>query len=98
MATQKRVAVKEFCLHHNIAIDFIDELHHNDVIQLVMVKRSRYIPAKNLHSLEKIVRLYNDLNINFEGIQTILHLLSTLEKKEVELTDLRNRLAFYTED
>ena len=96
MATQKLVAVKEFCLHHNISNDFIIELYQNEIIELVTVKRTRFIPEKNLHTLEKIIRLHNDLEINLEGIQTILHLLSALEKKEAQLSTLRNQLEFFT--
>lgn len=95
MATQKLVAVKEFCLHHNITPQFIQDLHRNEIIELVMVKRTSFIPEKKLHALEKIVRLYNDLHINIEGIQTVLQLLSSLEKKEAELNELKNRLEFY---
>jgi hypothetical protein len=96
MATQKMIALKDFCRHHQISPDFMLELHRSDVIELVLVKRSRFIAEKQLHTVEKIARLYNDLHINnIEGIQTILHLLSTLERKEAELNRLRNQLAFY---
>ncbi len=33
--------------------------------------------------------------INIEGIQTILQLLTSIEKKETELKELRNKLDFY---
>ena len=95
MAKQKLVAVKQFCTLHQISIEFIQELHRNEVIELVMVKRTGFIAEKNLHTVERAVRLYHDLHINIEGIQTILHLLSSLEKKEAELNTLRNQLAFY---
>ena len=96
MAAQKLIAIKEFCLHHHISKDFIHELHQFEMIELVTVKRSRFIAEKNLHTLEKIVRLHNELQVNIEGIQTILHLLTSLEKKEAELYTLRNQLEFYT--
>ena len=95
MANKKMIAVKEFCSHHNISVAFIQELHRNEMIELEMVKRTGFIAEKNLHTVEKAVRLHNDLHINIEGIQTILHLLSSLEKKEAELITLRNQLAFY---
>jgi chaperone modulatory protein CbpM len=96
MATQKLIAVKEFCTYHNISTELIHELHRNEIIELVMVKRTSYITEKNLPHFEKAVRLYNDLHVNIEGIQTILHLLSSIEKKEAEITKLRNLLDFYT--
>lgn len=96
MATKKMIAVKEFCIHHNISVDFIKELHRNEIIELVMVKRTGFIAEKNLHMLEKAIRLHNELHVNIDGIQTILHLLSTLERKDAELISLRNQLSFYT--
>ncbi|MEO8772032.1 MAG: chaperone modulator CbpM [Ferruginibacter sp.] len=96
MPVQKLFAIKEFCLHHNVSNDFINELHHNEIIELITVKRTRFIAEKNLHTLEKIVRLHNDLQVNIEGIETILHLLASLEKKETEIYTLRNQLEFYT--
>src|SRR6187399_1217058 len=95
MATKKMIAVKEFCSHHNISIEFIQELYRNEMIELEVVKRKSFIAEKNLHAVEKAVRLHNELHINIEGIQTILHLLSSLEKKEAELITLRNQLSFY---
>ena len=96
MAARKLIAVKEFCTLHKVRYEFISELHRNDMIELVMVKKTGYIPHKYLSDLEKMVRLYNDLHINIEGIQTILHLLSRLEDKETELKNLRNQLEFYS--
>ena len=96
MAAQKLVAVKQFCSYHNISQEFIQHLRQNDIIELVMVKRTRYIPENQLQILEKALRLYNDLQLNAEGIQTILHLLSSLEKKQAEINMLQNQLEFYS--
>lgn len=95
MATGKLVAVKDFCLHHNIEVAFIEELSHHGIIEIVRVKRSGYIPMKNLETLERVIRLYNDLEVNPPGIATILQLLSQLSNKEAELLALRNELEFY---
>jgi hypothetical protein len=98
VASQKLIAVKEFCVHHHISTDFIFSLQQNEMIELVTIKRTHYINESNLSNLEKIIRLYNDLQINIEGIQTIFHLLASIEKKESELTKLRNKLAFYSSE
>ena len=98
MAAHKLIAVKEFCAYHNISTELVFELYRNEVIDLVMVKRTGYIEEKNLCHFEKAIRLYNDLHVNIEGIQTILHLLTHIEKKEAEITRLRNQLEFYTRD
>ena len=96
MAIQKLIAVKEFCAHHDISAEFLFDLQHNEIIELVTIKKTSFIDVKQLPSLEKVIRLYRDLQINVEGIQTILQLLSTIERKELELNYLRNPLDFYT--
>ena len=98
MAAKKLIAVKEFCAYHHISTELVHELYRNEVIELVMIKRTGYIAEKNLSHFEKVVRLYNDLQVNIEGIQTILHLLTHIEKKEAEITRLRNQLHFYTSE
>jgi DNA-binding transcriptional MerR regulator len=95
MAAQKLISVKEFCVHHNIQSDFIIDLERNEMIELVTVKRTRYISENNLLAIEKMIRLHQELQINIEGIQTILQLLNKLDKKEAELNSLRNTLSFY---
>jgi len=96
LATKKLIAVKEFCLHHRISSDFIFELHRNEMVELVTIKRTSYIAEKNLHDIERMTRLYNELQVNIEGIQTIFHLLTRIEKKDAELQALRDQLAFYS--
>lgn len=95
MSKQKLIAVKEFCVHHNLSREFIIDLYNNELIELVTIKRTMYIPETGLQLLEKIIRMHHELEINIEGIQTILQLLSSIDKKEKELTSLKNQLSFY---
>jgi hypothetical protein len=95
MPVTKLIAVKTFCLQHNIPADFILELHQHEIIQLVIEKRNRFIPVKQLQELERIVRIYRDLQLDINGIQTVLHLVNRLQEKEAEITALRNQLNFF---
>ena len=98
MATGKQVAAKSFCLHHNIQYEFIRQAKEHDLIEVVMEEKTCYIPFTQLEKLEKIVRLYNELDINFEGIETIFHLLDKLEEKEKELRRVNNLLEYYSKE
>ncbi len=95
MASPKLITVREFCTHHQISMEFILQLQQYELIELQIEKRTYFIPESRIDKLEKIIRLHNDLEINMEGIQTIFHLLDSLEKKETELIKLKNQLAFY---
>jgi hypothetical protein len=50
-----------------------------------------------LHILEKIVRLYYDLDINIEGIDAVINLLQRMEDMQHEIVLLKNRLRLYEE-
>lgn len=95
MPAKKLISVKEFCNHHHVDKHFIEQLHRLELITLVRVKRTGFINEQTLAPLEMIIRLHNELEVNAEGIETILHLLSRLQQKNEELIRLRNQLEFY---
>ena len=96
MARTKLIAAKDFCSYHNITIEFISALKENELIDLVIEKRTAYIPQKQLPQLETIIRLHNELQINPEGIPIVLQLINQLQQKEKELLHLKNLINFYT--
>jgi hypothetical protein len=96
MATQKLIAVKEFCLHHKIKTEFIFDLQQYDLVELVTIKRTKYIPENDLAAVERMLRLHVDLAINIEGIHAVSKMIAALERKETELKRLRNLLEFYS--
>lgn len=95
MAKTKGIAAKAFCSYHNISIEFISALKENELIDLMIEKRTAYIPQNQLPQLETIVRLHNELQINAEGIPTVLQLIKQLQQKEKELQELKNLVNFY---
>jgi hypothetical protein len=95
MQTESLIAVDEFCANHNIEISFINSLRQTGLIEITTIKKSWFIDADNLHQLEKFIRLYYELDINIEGIDTINHLLKRIDSLQDEIIVLRNRLRLY---
>jgi hypothetical protein len=95
MGTEYLIAVDEFCASHNIEISFISSLHQSGLIEITTIKNSGFIEADQLRQLEKFIRLYYDLDINLEGIETIDHLLLHINSMQDEIRSLRNRLRLY---
>ena len=89
------IPADEFCTSHNIEISFISSLQEAGLIEIITVKETDYIYESQLNDLEKIVRLYYDLDINLEGIDTVINLLQRISDMQDEITFLRNRLRFY---
>jgi hypothetical protein len=95
MKSENLIALNEFCLHHNIEISFISSLEQNGLIEIHKIQETGFIEAGQLHQLEKIVRLFYELDINLEGIETINHLLNKINSLQSEITGLKNRLRLY---
>jgi hypothetical protein len=89
------IAVDDFCINHNLEISFISSLQQNGLIKITTIKETGFIDADQLRQLEKIVRLYFELDINLEGIETITYLLQRINSLQEEITLLRNRLRLY---
>jgi hypothetical protein len=65
------------------------------LIELITVKKQACIDEAYLSDLEKILRLNKELDINFEGIDAIFHLLKRVEELQEELKVAKVRLSLY---
>lgn len=89
------IAAEEFCQHYNIEYSFIHSLQQHGLIEVTTVQETRYLPSAQLPVVEKLIRLHNDLDINFEGIEAINYLLQRIEDMQQEITSLKNKLRVY---
>lgn len=95
MLKENLIPAGDFCINHNIEISFISSLHENGLIDITTIDETIYIYPNELPQLEKISRLYYELGINLEGIETITHLLNRMDEMQNEITTLQNRLRLY---
>ena len=95
MGTEKLIQVDNFCAWHNVEFSFIHSLHEYGLIEITTKEDKAFIPESDLVQAEKLVRLYNDLHINLEGVEVVTYLLEQLKKQQEEITQLQNRLRFY---
>jgi len=98
MRTDYLIAVDEFCANHNIETSFINSLQENGLIEITTIKEAVFVDSAQLRQLEKIVRLYYELDINLEGIETINYLLQRISSLQDEVLLLRNTLSIYEAD
>jgi hypothetical protein len=95
MQTEYLIAIDEFCASHNVEISFISSLQQNGLIEIITVKETGFINAGDLQQLERFIRLYYELDINLEGIETITYLLQKIISQQEEILALKNRLRLY---
>ncbi|MBL0741027.1 chaperone modulator CbpM [Chryseolinea lacunae] len=95
MEREDKISARLFCAHHNIAVSFIHSLSNSGIIVTEKIEDDIYLPLSELNRLEKIVRFHFDLDINLEGIETIIHLLDRMDDMQDQITRLTNRIKAY---
>jgi chaperone modulatory protein CbpM len=98
MPTEHLIPADKFCAYHHIEFSFIRNMQEFGLIEIKQVKDTSYIPEDQLEKAEQMIRLYNDLEINAEGIDTITHLLRRINRMQAEITVLKNKLRMYEDD
>jgi hypothetical protein len=95
MQKEPLIATDAFCSSHQIESSFIHQLYESGLIEIITREDAKYIPSGQLLLLEKMVRLYYEMDINLEGIETINHLLQRIHQQQEEISALKNRLRNY---
>ena len=95
MQSEDMIAAEEFCTHHKIDISFIYTLKESGLVETIIVEEKIFMPVSQLPHLEKMVRLYFELGINLEGLETIMYLLKRMDAMQHQITELHNRLSIY---
>ncbi len=96
MKTVKFIKIEQLCDYYQIPNTFFAELEEYGLLNSDIYNDKKMAVREDfLGDLEKIMRLHYDLNINMEGIDTVLNLLEKIEKLEKELAYLKKHLELY---
>ena len=92
------ISTEVFCSNHKIEIAFINSLQEYGLVEVTTIQETSYIDPDQLKNLEKILRLYYDLDINIEGIEAITHLLNRVNDMQDEINMLKNKLSLFEDN
>ena len=95
MHTEEMISANEFCVYHNIDLSFIISLQDSGLIEIAIIEEKIFVPTSELLKVEKLVRLYYEMDINLEGIETITYLLQKMNEMQEQVVQLNNRLRMY---
>jgi len=95
MDTKDLISARQFCELHDIPISFLKSLNEFEIVEIISTKEELYIRTTQIRSVEKLIRLHYELDINLEGIHVVHNLLQQVESLQKEVIDLNNRLSFY---
>ncbi len=95
MSVQNLILIETLCPHYEIEISFFEDLSNHGLITIETIEERQFIHQDDISELEKMIRLYFELNVNLEGIDIVLNLLQKEKEMKEELNMLRNRLKLY---
>jgi len=96
MDTKNLIPIDQLCGVYEIPESFIDDLYSYELVEVIDTEDARYIPQDHIKDIEKLMRLHFDLNINYEGLDVVMHLLERIEELEKEVNYLKNKLSIYS--
>ncbi len=97
MSIQNYIPIKTLCSYYKVETSFFQGLNDYGLIEITTVEKLPCIHESHIKHLESIVRLHEDLQINFEGIDTVFNLLEKIENLQEELRFANNRLRLFEE-
>lgn len=95
MKQEDYISLNELCVHYEVEETFIYELSEIGLLELVELDGGYFIHLKMVSRLERVIRLNQDLDINPQGIDTVMHLLERIEGLKKELFRTKSRLRIY---
>lgn len=95
MRSENFIRLSQLCTHYQVEMSFFTTLDEYGLIETQTIEKSVCVHQDNINDIEKMMRMHQDLNINFEGIDAVLHLLQKVDYLQSELSTLKNRLRLY---
>ena len=95
MSKENLIPIKQLCRHYQVEISLFSELNSLGIIEVLTIEDSHFIHEDKISVVEKVVRIQNDLNVNLEGVDTVLNLLDKINELQTELNAVKNRLRLY---
>lgn len=89
------ILLNQLSSHYQVELSFFSNLSEIGLIEITTIEQSQYIHEDKISDLEKIIRMYRDLDVNIEGIDIVFNLLQKIENLQNELNAVRNRLRLY---
>lgn len=92
MEKTKLIPAIDFCTVHCVELTLIETVSACGLIDIVMQDEAIFIQEHEVKKLEQILVFHNDLDLNFEAIDTIFSLLNRIETMQDRIYYLENKL------
>ena len=98
MNTENFIPLNQLCTHYKVEMSFFSNLSEIGLIEIKTIEQSQYIHYDKINDVEKMIRIYRELDVNIEGIDVVFNLLQKIDDIQNELLTVKNRLRLYEND
>lgn len=95
MNTDNLILLKTVCSNYQVELSFFTHLNEIGLIEIEIIEQTPYIHESQIEDIERMIRLYHELEINPEGIDVVLNLLQKIDRLQKDLIVTKNRLNLY---
>jgi hypothetical protein len=95
MNTENFIPVQTICTCYQVEVSFLNGLNEIGLVEINIIENTAYIHQDQIRSIEKMIRLHNDLDVNIEGIDVVFNLLNKVHVLQAELISAQKRLRIY---
>ncbi|NNC70528.1 MAG: hypothetical protein HKN90_06890 [Flavobacteriaceae bacterium] len=92
MSENQLITIEQICTNYGVPNSFIDSLREYELIEIITTSNVQCVHHDEVVHIEKMMRMYYDLNINMEGLDVVRRLLHQVETLQNEVNKLNNRL------
>jgi hypothetical protein len=95
MHFQDFIPIDIFCREHGVDVSVISSFHEFGLLEVTKYQEINCLYVNQIDDAEKLVRLYEELEINMQGIDVVTQLLSKIKQMQDEILYLQNKLKLY---
>ena len=95
MSNNELISIQKISIHHHLDEQFIESIESFQLVEFVEKDSDKYVYVEQLPTLEKIIRLYYDLEVNMQGIDVINNMLNKMDAMHKNIQQLQNKLKLY---
>ena len=95
MNTLDFIPVQQLCTQYEVEMIFFTRLGEIGLLEIHVYEQVDCIHLDKLSDLEKMIRLHQELELNYEGIDIVFNLLHKIDVLQDEVMALKNRLRLY---
>ena len=80
----------DICESNQIEQTFIQELHRNGLIEIIILEDQEYLEEEQILIVEKFSTWHYELELNVQGIEVVQQLLEKIEDLQQEIRFLKS--------